>query len=56
MEGDQMVCPVCNKKQVGKIGENQFFCWNCHVEFNNAAEVYMISEEGNLTKVPVTGR
>ena len=56
MAGDLMVCPVCNQKNVGKIGENRFFCWNCSVEFNNAAEVYMISEEGNLMKIPVSGR
>ncbi len=56
MVGDNVVCPVCNGKDVGKIGENQYFCWNCHVEFNTAAEVYMISEEGNLTKVSASGR
>lgn len=51
-----MVCPVCNRKDVGRIGENQFFCWNCDVEFNNAAEVYKISEDGNLIKITVPGR
>lgn len=51
-----MVCPVCNQKNVGRIGENQFFCRNCDVEFNNAAEVYKISEDGNLIKISVLGR
>lgn len=51
-----MTCPVCNRNNVGRIGENRFFCRNCDVEFNNAAEVYEISEDGNLTKITVPGR
>ncbi len=56
MVGDQMRCPVCNSRKVGKIGENRYFCWDCQVEFNNAAEIYSITEEGNLLKMAVHGR
>lgn len=56
MAGENMKCPVCCSRQVGKIGENRYFCWNCNVEFNNAAEVYDISEEGTLMKITVPGR
>lgn len=49
-------CPVCQSREVGIIGDDQYFCWNCQVEFNKAAEVYSITEEGNLTQVLVDGR
>ena len=53
MAGDKMRCPVCQSREVGIIGEDRYFCWNCQVEFNNAAEVFTISLEGNLTKTAV---
>lgn len=43
-----MSCPVCNGREVGKIGANQFFCWNCLLEFNNREEVFEITEDGSL--------
>lgn len=51
-----MRCPVCNSREVGIIGEGRYFCWQCHVEFNKAAEIYIISMEGRLTKVTAIGR
>lgn len=29
-----MVCPNCNKKDIGKIGPNQYYCWNCFIELS----------------------
>jgi hypothetical protein len=46
-----MGCPVCNGREIGKIGTNQFFCWNCLVEFNDLNEVFEISEDGTLTNM-----
>lgn len=46
-----MTCPKCNKKHVGKIGNNQFFCWDCCVEFyfdNNIAKIFEVSDDGSL--------
>ncbi|MEG0874977.1 MAG: TFIIB-type zinc finger domain-containing protein [Clostridiales bacterium] len=56
MAGDKMRCPVCESREVGIIGEGRYFCWNCQVEFNNAAEVYTITMEGNLSKTAANGR
>ncbi|NLK52626.1 MAG: hypothetical protein GX295_09325 [Syntrophomonadaceae bacterium] len=46
-----MKCPVCNGVQTGKIGAEQYYCWNCFVEFsmqNNSLEVYEVAEDGSL--------
>ncbi|MEL7566403.1 MAG: hypothetical protein AAGU27_16180 [Dehalobacterium sp.] len=43
-----MACPVCNGREIGKIGTNQYFCWNCLVEFNDQEEVFEITEDGSL--------
>jgi len=43
-----MTCPVCNGREIGKIGTNQYFCWNCLVEFNDQEEVFEITEDGSL--------
>jgi hypothetical protein len=56
MAGDFMLCPVCMRGDAGKIGENRFFCCHCCVEFNNAAEVRIITENGDLVKATVPGR
>ncbi|WP_176720484.1 hypothetical protein [Desulfuribacillus stibiiarsenatis] len=45
-------CPFCYSKDVGKIGTNQFYCWNCFFEYsvrNNVITLYDIDEEGQLT-------
>lgn len=46
-----MFCPLCNQKFVGKIGNNQFYCRECFVEFhikNNEVELYEICDDGSL--------
>lgn len=48
-----MGCPVCHGREIGKIGTNQYFCWNCLVEFNDQEEVFEISEDGSLTNFNV---
>lgn len=51
MAGDTMNCPVCNSREVGKIATDQYYCWNCNVEFNGEEKVFTISEDGNLALV-----
>lgn len=44
-------CPVCRGLQVGKVGSDQFYCWNCFLEFNYAKgrlNLYEIGEDGSL--------
>ncbi|ABZ84426.1 conserved hypothetical protein [Heliomicrobium modesticaldum Ice1] len=43
-----MSCPVCGGKQVGKVGVNQFYCWNCFIEFNERNEIFEVAEDGSL--------
>lgn len=46
-----MKCPVCNGVQTGKVGVDQYYCWNCFVEFavqKDGVEVYEVAEDGSL--------
>ncbi|MBU9712531.1 DUF2797 domain-containing protein [Evansella tamaricis] len=29
-----MRCPNCKGKDIGKIGTNQYYCWNCFIELS----------------------
>ena len=46
-------CPICNGKQTGKVGSDQYYCWSCYVEFRTRGdgEVYEICEDGNLMAI-----
>nr|WP_255688321.1 hypothetical protein [Tepidanaerobacter sp. GT38] len=42
---------MCNKKTVGKVGTNQYYCWECFVEFTiqkNKTTVYEVCDDGTL--------
>lgn len=44
-------CPHCNCKDIGKIGNNQFYCWNCFMEFalvGDEVKIYHVDEDGSL--------
>lgn len=44
-------CPHCNCKDIGKIGNNQFYCWNCFMEFalvGDEIKIYHVDEDGSL--------
>lgn len=43
-----MRCPLCGGKEVGKIGPDQFYCWNCYVEYDSKNQVYEVDEDGSL--------
>lgn len=47
-----MRCPNCNCRDIGKIGTNQYYCWECFVEFNIDGEevrLYQVEEDGSLS-------
>ncbi|MEW6621722.1 MAG: hypothetical protein AB1420_01075 [Bacillota bacterium] len=46
-------CPVCNGRSVGRIGTEQYYCWNCLVEYNSKKEVFQVEEDGSLKKTVV---
>lgn len=46
------ICPLCNSRAIGKVGNNQFYCWDCFIEFSvNNAEItiYEVEDDGSLT-------
>lgn len=47
-----MICPNCQSKDIGKIGTNQYYCWNCFVEMsmsgNQISSIYQVEEDGSL--------
>lgn len=46
-----MNCPVCSGNAVGKVGVDQFYCWNCFIEFNTQQEdvqIFQVAEDGSL--------
>ena len=47
-------CPLCGSTTVGKVGNGQYYCWNCYFEYNNGEDglsVYNIAEDGSLEDV-----
>ena len=47
-----VACPNCSSKDIGKIGTNQYYCWNCFVEMsmsgNQISSIYQVEEDGSL--------
>lgn len=49
-----MNCPRCNSRVVGRIGADQFYCWDCCVEFvvtRKGVQVFQVDDEGELVSV-----
>ncbi|MGY0694292.1 hypothetical protein ACW2QC_16180 [Virgibacillus sp. FSP13] len=48
-------CPNCRGKDIGKIGSQQFYCWNCFIELsiadNNELAVHQIESDGSLSSL-----
>ncbi|MDR3271494.1 MAG: hypothetical protein LBT32_08330 [Peptococcaceae bacterium] len=46
-----MNCPVCNGRTIGKVGIEQYYCWDCCVEFSCSSDkvvIYDLEEDGSL--------
>ena len=46
-----LICPSCGSKVVGKVGADQFYCWDCCIEFSygrQGLKMYTIDDEGSL--------
>lgn len=47
-------CPNCQSKDIGKIGINQYYCWNCFIELtisNNLILTHQVEEDGSLSSL-----
>jgi len=44
-------CPSCGGKATGKVGVDQYYCWDCCVEYRinkEGVQIYEVAEDGNL--------
>ncbi|MCJ7841783.1 hypothetical protein MUB24_12925 [Lederbergia sp. NSJ-179] len=49
-----MKCPNCQSKDLGKIGVNQYYCWNCFIELsigNETIHTHQVEEDGSLSSL-----
>ncbi len=47
--GVLMLCPKCKSRAIGKIGQNQYYCWDCGIEFtltNSGVRMYRLEPDG----------
>ncbi|HHX24473.1 MAG TPA: hypothetical protein GX723_10815 [Thermoanaerobacterales bacterium] len=47
-----ITCPLCSKKSVGRVGSNQYYCWDCFVEFlimKDKTLIYEVCDDGSLS-------
>lgn len=46
-----MRCPNCGSASIGRVGTEQYYCWDCCVEFNVAGSgvrIFQLDAEGEL--------
>ncbi|TMW73951.1 hypothetical protein [Alteribacter natronophilus] len=49
-----MRCPNCKSKDIGKIGANQYYCWNCFIELtltNGRLSLHQVESDGTLSSL-----
>jgi hypothetical protein len=47
-------CPNCKSKDIGKIGINQYYCWNCFIELTlveGLIQTHQVEEDGSLSSL-----
>jgi ribosomal protein L37AE/L43A len=47
-------CPACKGMQVGRVGSDQYYCWNCFIEFavkKDRVNMYEVAEDGSLVSI-----
>ena len=47
-------CPVCGHTAIGKVGADQFYCWDCCIEFSNdgiTTTIYNVELDGSLSLI-----
>lgn len=45
-------CPICGQRDIGKVGADQYYCWDCCVEFmvrEQDVTIYNVEADGTLT-------
>ena len=45
-------CPICHERGIGKVGVDQYFCWECCLEFSLSGDdmkIFSVEADGSLT-------
>ncbi len=51
---NQLHCPNCKTKNIGKIGSQHYYCWGCFIELrleNNILHMDQVEEDGSLSSL-----
>lgn len=51
-----MQCPLCRTSDTGRVGNNQYYCWQCLMEFKLNAQqprMFYVEADGSLIPVPL---
>ena len=46
-----MICPKCRSRAIGRIGQNQYYCWDCNIEFvptKDGFRTYRLEPDGTV--------
>ncbi|MEW6725404.1 hypothetical protein ACP3TJ_12030 [Desulforudis sp. 1088] len=46
-----MQCPICGGRATGRVGADQYFCWDCCLEYRinkEGVQVFEMTEDGTL--------
>lgn len=46
-------CPHCESRSVGRVAADQYYCWECCIEFAQSGEAvrcFQVNEEGELLR------
>lgn len=52
-------CPICNERAIGKVGVDQYFCWECCLEFvvnGENTKIFSVEADGSLTQYAPPGQ
>ncbi|MGI6357411.1 MAG: hypothetical protein ACOX2K_01755 [Bacillota bacterium] len=47
-------CPHCGSRAVGKVGHEQYYCWDCCLEYSkkkNGYRLFQVADDGSLISV-----
>jgi len=47
-------CPNCNSINLGKIGSQQYYCWDCFIEMTilkNKINIHQVEADGSLSSL-----
>lgn len=49
------LCPVCGRKSAGRVAADQYYCWDCCVEFTmkdeKVAHIFNVELDGSLSSM-----